>query len=106
MTGMALSTTRLSRLKPCIAAFALCSAMASGQAQPVPDAQMEREFEAAMQAYERNHWQDAFDALAKLADKGHSEATRVALLMHRFGPVLYGSTFVVSRRQEDLWARR
>ena len=37
----------------------------------------------AQAAYERNHWQSAFDALARLADAGHADAARWAWL-HAF----------------------
>ena len=105
MTSTTPTTTRL-LLKSCVVALALCSAMKSGLAQSVPEAQTAREYEAALAAYENSHWQQAFDALAKLADKGHPEAARMALRMKRFGSALYGREFVATGRQEELWARR
>ena len=74
------------------------------QATPLPCAVMVRAenadqsgatFAAAMLAYERNHWQQAFDALADLADGGHVEAARIAGQMERFGVPLYGMNFQV-----------
>ena len=78
------------------------------QATPLPCAVMVRAeiadqsgatFAAAMQAYERNHWQQAFDALADLADGGHVEAARIAGQMQRFGLPLYGMHFPVRPTQ-------
>lgn len=105
MTNTASFTTK-PLLRSCIVALTLCLAAQSGFAQSASEAQLAREFEAAMAEYEANRWQQAFDALAELADKGHAEAARMALRMKRFGPKLYGREFVASGRQEELWAKR
>ena len=57
------------------------------------------DFLAAMLAYERSHWQQAFHTLADLADRGHVEAARIAGQMQRFGLPLYGMQFPVRPTQ-------
>lgn len=63
-------------------------------------------FDAALVAYERNHWPEAYAALSALADGGHPEAARMALQMRQYGPALYGREFVASASQVALWKRR
>lgn len=86
-------------LKAFVAALALCSAAQSSLAQAVPETPAAREFEAALAEYERNHWPQAYEALTRLADEGHPEAARIALLMRRYGPALYGREFGAPVRQ-------
>lgn len=61
------------------------------------------ELEAALQAYERNHWLEAYATLSTLADRGHPEASRLALLMWRHGPALYGQRFEAHATQRAGW---
>lgn len=63
-------------------------------------------FDAALQAYERNHWPQAYAALARLADRGHPEAARIALQMWAHGPKLYGTEFNATARQVSFWSQR
>lgn len=77
----------------------------SAPAQTVPSSPANVEFEAALLAYERNHWTQAFAALARLADSGHPEAARMALQMWRFGPQLYRTEFAASATQVERWTR-
>ena len=56
-------------------------------------------FAAAMPAYQRSHWQQAFHTLADLADQGHVEALRIAGQMQRFGLPLCGMQFPVRPTQ-------
>ena len=91
----------------CVFAAMLASGATTGsmaQSTPLPCAVLVRAevpdqsgatFAAAMLAYERNHWQQAFDALADLADGGHVEAARIAGQMQRVGVPLYGMSFLV-----------
>lgn len=62
-------------------------------------------FSTAMQDYDDCHYTVAFRTLAALADGGHPGAARIALLMVRFGPQLYGSQWAASPDQIDKWAR-
>ena len=56
-------------------------------------------FAAAMPAYQRSHWQQAFHTLADLADQGHVQALRIAGQMQRFGLPLCGMQFPVRPTQ-------
>jgi hypothetical protein len=60
-------------------------------------------FDAAMEAYEHCHWDEAFQAFATLADQGHSEAARVALLMLRHGQSLYRRDFAAKAERRLAW---
>ena len=61
-------------------------------------------YEAALDDYEANRWPQAYAALARLADGGHGDAARIALLMLRHGRPLYGMDFTASARQRQHWA--
>ena len=61
-------------------------------------------YEAALDEYEANRWPQAYAALARLADGGHGDAARIALLMLRHGRPLYGMDFTASARQRQHWA--
>ena len=65
-----------------------------------------QQFDAALEAYERNHWSEAYAALSALADGGYPEAARMALQMRQYGPALYGREFVASAVQVAQWKRR
>lgn len=75
---------------------------------PVPDVhegterQRER-FELALSRYERCHWHQAYTLLAMLADEGHAQAARMALLMHSHGPTMYGLDFPAPSAQRERW---
>lgn len=56
-------------------------------------------------AYERCHWQLAFDAFTAAADSGAAEAARMALAMARHGRLLYGQVFVITEAQRIAWQR-
>lgn len=63
-------------------------------------------FDAALEAYERNHWVEAHAPLSALADAGHPEAARMALQMRQYGPALYGRELLASAGQVAQWKRR
>ena len=91
-------------------AFALCLMAAANcvQAQTVAPSTLPtvaQRFDAALMAYERNHWPAAYAELSALADSGHPEAARMALQMRQYGPALYGRWFVASAGQVALWKR-
>lgn len=81
----------------------LVAGAASAQTAAAPDAF--QAFDAAMVAYERNHWDEAFAALGRLADRGHAEAARLALQMWGFGPKLYQKNFSASAAQVERWTQ-
>jgi hypothetical protein len=60
-------------------------------------------FEAAMRDYEAQRFGRAFDTLALLADSGHAEAARIALLMSAQGPRLYGRRFELHPQRRERW---
>jgi hypothetical protein len=60
-------------------------------------------FASAMWAYSHDHYPQAFADLASLADRGHGEAARIAWLMHRHGPRLYGRRFEVEPARAGRW---
>ncbi len=94
-------------IRTALAALALLCALLPAHAQQAPDAAEDSAaFDAAMQAYERNHWPQAWAALARLADRGHPEAARIALQMWTHGPRLYGTEFAATSRQITLWTQR
>ena len=64
-----------------------------------PDAQ----FNEAMDLYSLGKWAAAYGRFASLADKGHAEAARIALLMLRHGSKLYGHTWGASQPQINQW---
>ncbi len=66
---------------------------------------VEQRLDAALVAYERSHWPEAYAALSSLADSGHPEAARMALQMRQYGPALYGREFAASPGQVARWKR-
>lgn len=94
-------------------AFSLAPALAGAQgaspgasASAPPDTQAaDAAFAQAMADYEQSHWPQAFEALSALADQGHGEAQRIALLMWRHGPQLYGLRLQASAEQRQRWAQ-
>ncbi len=93
-------TLRLARLGAALALAATCVAGAARAAETAPG------FDQAMQAYERNHWPEAYAAFARLADQGHPEAARLALQMWAWGPRLYGRRFDASEQQLRQWRQQ
>lgn len=71
-------------------------------AQSMPAAQ-QGAFARAMADYERQHFAAAYQAFWLLADQGHPEAARIALLMSAHGPRLYGQRFAIGEVQRDRW---
>lgn len=68
------------------------AAQASSQA-------LDDRFDDAMQAYERNHWPQAFEAFLQLAEQGHVDAARLVVQMHWQGTSLYGQEFSLTPLQ-------
>lgn len=89
-----------------VCAFVLACGIAgaaSAQSSALPS--LQDRFELAMQAYETQHFQSAYDQLVRLADEGHAEAARIALLMARYGRPLYGIECAASGTQRVAWTR-
>ena len=60
-------------------------------------------FERAMADCERKHFAEAYQALWVLADTGHADAARIALLMADHGQRLYGMRFAIGEVQRERW---
>ena len=63
-------------------------------------------FEAAVALYERQRWVPAYEMLCRLADRGDAPASKLALLMLRYGALLYGTRFTARPEQIARWARQ
>lgn len=59
-----------------------------------------------MQAYECNHWPQAFEALRQLAEAGHTDASRIVMQMHHHGQRLYGQPFVLTPQQRERFSQQ
>lgn len=77
----------------------------TASAQPALTSAAVEAFDAAMVAYECNHWSASYAAFAALADQGHHEAARIALQMRRHGPALYRTFFAANAQQVERWSR-
>ena len=58
---------------------------------------------AAMQTYQSQMWPQAYAQLAALADAGDPSAARVAAMMARQGPLLFGQRFDVTPDRLARW---
>ena len=62
-------------------------------------------FRVAMAAYEAQQWPQAYAQLSAAADAGDPAAARVATMMARQGPLLFGQHFDVSPDRLQRWDR-
>lgn len=86
--------------------LALALALVAGTGSPAraqPVAATAPTFERAMADYEQQRFTPAFEALAGLADVGHRDAARIALLMLAHGPRLYGQRFEADPARRVRW---
>lgn len=60
-------------------------------------------FDRAIAHFGHCHWSRAFEELIPLADAGRGEAARIALLMTKHGPRLFGQAFIATPRQRSCW---
>jgi hypothetical protein len=60
-------------------------------------------FRVAMQAYEARRWPQAYAQLSAAADAGDPSAARIATMMARQGPSLFGQRFEVSAERLQRW---
>lgn len=95
---------------PALLAALLALCPASGRAQAVAEAVAQAAsqptaagFDQGLAMYEVGHYEPAFRLFARLADKGHPEAARLALQMWRYGPRLYRVAFTASASQVQHW---
>ena len=62
-------------------------------------------FRMAMEAYEAQQWPQAYAQLSAAADAGDPAAARVATMMARQGPLLFGQRFDVTPERLQQWER-
>jgi hypothetical protein len=62
-------------------------------------------FDVALRLIEDGRWQAAFTGLVQLADDGHPQAARIALVFAQRGTSLFGGQFPASARQRERWQR-
>lgn len=62
-------------------------------------------FDGLMQLLQRGRWQQAFTGLAELADTGHPQAARLALMFAKRGSSLFGGTYPANTTQRQRWMR-
>ena len=60
-------------------------------------------FQVAMEAYEAQQWPEAYEQLSAAADAGDPAAARVAAMMARQGPLLFGQHFDVTPERLQRW---
>ena len=85
-----------------VGTFAVTVVLGVGAVAPDPVTLRHR---AAMADYQAGHWPEAYQGLAALADAGDPDAARLAGLMVRQGPLLYGQRFDASPERQAAWAR-
>jgi hypothetical protein len=77
-----------------------------GAAVPAGVDAPDEHFEAAVALYERHRWAAAYEMLCRLADRGDAPASKLALLMLRYGAPLYGTRFSARPERIARWARQ
>jgi hypothetical protein len=81
--------------------FAVCVCLFLGSAAGA----QETEFPDAVRDYRAGHWSAAYGRLIVLANNGHRDAARMALFMHQYGLILYGTRWEASAEDVQLWTR-
>lgn len=66
-------------------------------------AYLEAEFVDAMAQYKQGKWAYAYGRFTALADLGHVQASRVALVMLEHGVSMHGASWAASQPQIDHW---
>jgi hypothetical protein len=62
-------------------------------------------FKQAVQDHRAGRWSAAYGQFAHLASRGDADAARIALFMHRQGPLLYGTHWDASSDDTEAWAQ-
>jgi hypothetical protein len=60
-------------------------------------------FDRALHLMEEGRWRAAFECLSELADGGHPQAARIALLFVTRGTSLFGGTFHADATRRERW---
>jgi hypothetical protein len=58
-----------------------------------------------MAQYRQGKWSAAYGHFSNLADHGHAEAARIALVMVRHGTKMYGTNWGASQPQIENWMK-
>ena len=64
------------------------------------------QFDQAMRHFDTGQWHQAFAELSVLANRGHPAAARIALMLARRGPSLFGGTFAATQEEQAQWRRQ
>jgi hypothetical protein len=62
-------------------------------------------FAAAAESLRTGRYAEAYGRFVRLADEGHADAGRIALVMHRFGPSVFASAWDARVEQLVEWMR-
>ena len=57
----------------------------------------------ALGHFAKGNWAAAFHELKRMADAGHPQAARIALMMNAHGPRLFGGSFLITPVQRRCW---
>jgi hypothetical protein len=88
-----------------ISIMAICLHCTAAEATIADAPKYETAFTAAMTKYKLGQWPAAYGRFVALADQGHPEAARIALIMLRHGVTMYGSDWGASQPQIDQWTK-
>jgi hypothetical protein len=94
-----------SLLLPQVLAIFLLCADATAATPPIGVTSSDVAFSDAMEQYEQGRWSAAYGRFVALADQGHAEAARIALLMLRHGAKMYGHDWSASQPQINEWMK-
>ena len=65
----------------------------------------EPQFGDAVREFRNGRWSAAYGQVVTLANNGHRDAARMALFMHHYGPLLYGTEWDATDEDVDYWSR-
>jgi hypothetical protein len=72
---------------------------------PIPRAEFAPTFADAAESLRSGRYADAYGRFVRLADEGEVDAARMALVMHRLGPKVFGSAWDATVEQLIEWTR-
>ena len=86
------------------AAHAAHAARTSGDGPAsVSSPELDLWFVKAMNLYHAGHYHAAYGNLWQLADEGHADSARMALMMLKLGPTLYATQWAATSDQVEHW---
>lgn len=91
--------------KASAALILLCALSATWESTAADAPNPDVDFATAMEQFRLGKWADAYGKFSRLADRNHADAARIALLMVRFGPSLFGIGWGASQPQIDHWGQ-